>query len=48
MTWIEVNVKSVLFDLYEKCVGRIVFHRGLGLDIGAGDVGGADSVEASQ
>ena len=31
VTLIEINVKSVLFDLYEKYVGRIVFHRGLGL-----------------
>ena len=30
MTLIEINVNSVLFDLYEKYVGRIVFHRGLG------------------
>ena len=46
VTLIEINVKALLFDLYEKYVGRIMVHRGLGLKTGAGDVGGADSVEA--
>ena len=45
---IEINAKAVLFDLYQEYIERIVFHRGLGLNIGAGDVGGADSFEASQ
>ena len=46
MTLIEINVKALLFDQYEKYVGRIVFHTGLGLKIGAGDDVGADCAEA--
>ena len=48
MALVEINAEAVLFDLYEEYSERIAFHRGFGLKIGAGGIGDADSVDASQ